>query len=295
MVKSNHKMINFTKNYKLIFLKLVILLTPLTINKYVCEFRVNQEMLLKLFAFLILAFSLVEILTKKEIFFEKSKINLSIIFLVLLLTFSLIRSKYFNISLKDYLIFLSYFVLYFSTINLINNKDQFNIFVKIFFITSFLVSLYTLLHYYGMIPYFREFAPVLSTIGQKNWTSNYIALIFPVIFSYFLLEPIIKNKIIYYFLLVINYTTLIICQSRGIWISISFTLIIALYLIIRFNFLKIFKENKKWLFFLLTIFLIINIIYSTDNPLNKSALTVPQRALSTFDEQDPSINTRILM
>jgi len=42
-------------------------------------------------------------------------------------------------------------------------------------------------------------------------------------------------------------------------------------------------------------FIIITLIYSTDNPLNKSALTVPQRAISTFDEKDPSINTRILM
>ena len=46
---------------------------------------------------------------------------------------------------------------------------------------------------------------------------------------------------------------------------------------------------------MLVIFISITIIYSTDNPLNKSAITVPQRALSTFDEQDPSINTRLLI
>ena len=39
----------------------------------------------------------------------------------------------------------------------------------------------------------------------------------------------------------------------------------------------------------------ITIIYSTDNLLNKSAMTVPQRAISTFDEQEPSINTRLLI
>ncbi|GAF68582.1 unnamed protein product, partial [marine sediment metagenome] len=40
--------------------------------------------------------------------------------------------------------------------------------------------------------------------------------------------------------------------------------------------------------------LIITIFYSTDNPLNKSAITVPQRAVSTFDQQDLSINMHIL-
>ena len=43
------------------------------------------------------------------------------------------------------------------------------------------------------------------------------------------------------------------------------------------------------------VFIVITLIYSTDSPLNKSALTVPQRAISTFEEKDPSVNTRILM
>ncbi|GAG69767.1 unnamed protein product, partial [marine sediment metagenome] len=86
-----------------------------------------------------------------------------------------------------------------------------------------------------------------------------------------------------------------ICQSRGIWISISLTLFFGIFLIFKFNFFDLFKENKRWLILLLVAFIVITFIYSTDNPLNKSALTVPQRAISTFDEKDPSINTRILM
>jgi len=86
-----------------------------------------------------------------------------------------------------------------------------------------------------------------------------------------------------------------VCQSRGIWISISLTVILAIYIIFKFNLLKLFKENKKWLILLLIIFILITIIYSTNNPLNKSAITVPQRAISTFDENDPSINTRFLI
>jgi tetratricopeptide (TPR) repeat protein len=122
-----------------------------------------------------------------------------------------------------------------------------------------------------------------------------LALIFPVAFSYFLLEQTKKNKIIYFVLLAVLYTALMICQSRGIWISISLTLVLAIYIIIKFKLCGIFKRNKKWLFLLLITFLAITIIYSTDNPLNKSAITVTQRAMSTFDEKDPSINTRLLI
>jgi len=112
---------------------------------------------------------------------------------------------------------------------------------------------------------------------------------------FYLLEKIKKKKFLYFISLSFLYAALMICQSRGIWISITLTLFLGIFLIFKFNFFNLFKENKKWLYLLLITFIIITFIYSTDNPLNKSALTVPQRALSTFDEKDPSINTRILM
>ena len=151
------------------------------------------------------------------------------------------------------------------------------------------------MQYYGFDPYLSDLHSLTSTIGQKNWISNYLAMIFPVVFSYFLLEQTKKNKIIYFFLLSILYITLMICQSRGIWISISLTLIFAIYTIFKFKFYEIFKRNKKWLVLLLVTFLAITVIYSTDNPLNKSAINVPQRAISTFNENDPSINNRFLI
>ncbi|MBA7554763.1 hypothetical protein ES705_47394 [subsurface metagenome] len=114
-------------------------------------------------------------------------------------------------------------------------------------------------------------------------------------FCFYLLEKIKKKKIIYFISLSFLYTTLMICQSRGIWISISLTLFFGIFLIFKFNFFNLFKENKKWLILLLITFIIITLIYSTDNPLNISPLTVTQRALSVFDKKDPSINTRILM
>jgi tetratricopeptide (TPR) repeat protein len=152
-----------------------------------------------------------------------------------------------------------------------------------------------MIQYYGIDPYLSDLHSLTSTIGQKNWISNYLAMIFPIVFSYFLLEQTKKIRILYFFLLNILYTTLMICQSRGIWISISITVIFAIYIIFKFKFYEIFKRNKKWLFSLLITFLVITIIYSTDNPLNKSAIAVPQRAMSTFDENDPSINTRLLI
>lgn len=279
----------------IVVLKLLLLSAPLFVNKYVYNFRVNQEAVLKLFIIILFAIWLVKIINTGECFLKKTKLDLLFILFTLVLVLSLFISKTKTVSLQDFIIFFSYILIFFLITNNPNQKSDFNSFIHLFFIISLLVSIYTIIQYYGFDPYLKDLHSLTSTIGQKNWISNYLAMIFPVAFSYFLLEKSKKNRIIYFLLLSILYANLMICQSRGIWISISITVIIAIYIIIKYKFYEIFKRNKKWLFFLLITFLVITIIYSTDNPLNKSAITVPQRALSTFDEQDPSINTRLLI
>ena len=252
-------------------------------------------MILKLFTIILIILWIIKLLSVEGVTWNKNKLNLPIYLFIIILSFSLMISNTIEVSFGDYIIFISYIILYFLVINVIGKKNEFDSFIKLYFLTSFIVPLYTLIQYYGFDPYLDNLHSLTSTIGQKNWISNYLAMIFPVVFSYFLLEQTKKDKIKYFFFLSILYATLMICQSRGIWISISITTILAIYIIFKFKLIKIFQENKKWLTLLLVTFLIITIIYSTDNPLNKSAITIPQRALSTFDEQDPSINTRLLI
>ena len=285
----------FYKKVLLTKLKLLVLFISLFIYRYIYEFRINQEMILKLFVIISIILWMIQFLSAEGATWNKNKTNLPIYLFIIILSLSLLISNAIRVSFGDYLIFISYIILYFIVINVINQKKEFDSFIKIFFITSFLVSIYVLIQYYGFDPYFTDLKRITSTVGQKNWISNYLAIIFPVIFSYFLLEKRRKNQLIYYLLLSILYITLLICQSRGIWISISLTTMFAIYLIFKYKLFKIFKENKKWLILIIVTFIILTIIYSTDNPLNKSALTVPQRALSTFDEQDPSIKTRLLI
>ena len=214
---------------------------------------------------------------------------------MLVMGLSLFKNYSIMISLSEFSLFFAYLFLYFLVVNNIENESQSNEIIKYFFFALSFISLYIILHYYGIIPYLREYGPVISPIGQKNWTSNYLSLIFPLMFCFFLLEENKRSKKIYFLFLSIIYAALMICQSRSIWISLGLTLILGVYLIYRFELLPFFYRNKKWLIILLSTFLIITLIYSTDNPLNKSPLTVTQRALSTFDEKDPSINTRFLI
>ena len=291
LIKEN----NSYNNLITIFLKLLLIIVSLFVNKYVYDFIVNQKAILILFTVILFSIFLVKIINSEKYSLQKTQLDLLVIIFSLVLIFSLFISKTKTVSLQDFIIFFSYFIIFFLITNSIDKKSDFYSFIHLFFIISSLVSIYTIIQYYGFDPYLSDLHSLTSTIGQKNWVSNYLAMIFPVMFSFFLLEETQKNKIVYFFLLSILYATLMICQSRGIWISISLTAILAIYIIIKFKFYKIFNRNRKWLFSLLLTFLAITIIYSTDNPLNKSAITVPQRAMTTFDEQDPSINTRMLI
>ena len=284
----------FYQKILLALLKLFVLFISLFIYRYVYNFRINQEMILKLFAILLVILWIIKLFSAEGVTWNKNKLNLPIYFFILILSFSLTISNAIEVSFGDYIILISYIILYFIIVNAIHQKKEFNSFIQIFSIASFLVSVYALIQYYGLDLYFHELGQITSTIGQKNWISNYLAIIFPVIFSYFLLQEERKNKLIYYILLSVLYTTLMICQSRGIWISIGLTLILAIFIMIKFRLFEIFKKNKKWMMALFIIFLIITIIYSTDNPLNKSRLTVIERALTTFDEQDLSLNMHML-
>lgn len=69
---------DYYKKIILICLKILILATVLLVNKYVYEFRVNQEMVLKLFIIIILTLLIIKYLETKEISWYVNKLNLPI-------------------------------------------------------------------------------------------------------------------------------------------------------------------------------------------------------------------------
>jgi O-antigen ligase/Flp pilus assembly protein TadD len=292
----SHLSQNSFQKLLLTVLSIFIVFISLFIYKEVYNHRINQKLILILFIIIFLALWAIKILSIEKITWTKSKLNLPLCFFIAILTISLFTSNIIKISLGDYLNFISYIILFFIVLNFIKSEKEFNSLIKVFFVTSFLVSFYTIIQYYGFDHYYGHLGKLTSTIGQKNWISNYLAMIFPIGFSYFLLQNSKKIKLYYFLFLSILYTTLLICQSRGIWISIILTIIFAFIIIFKYKLGSVFKNNKKWLFALLIVFLVITTIYSTENPLNKSRLTVAERALSTFKvAADPSINTRFLM
>jgi len=155
----------------------LLLSIPLFANKYIYNFRVNQDAILKLFTVILFAVWLAKIINTEKYFLQKTKLNLPLILFALVLILSLFISKTKTVSLQEFIIFLSYILIFFLINNNLDVKADFNSFIHLFFIISSLVSIYTIMQYYGFDPYLSDLHSLTSTIGQKNWISNYLAMI----------------------------------------------------------------------------------------------------------------------
>ncbi|GAB4113476.1 MAG: hypothetical protein Kow00103_05530 [Candidatus Caldatribacteriota bacterium] len=281
--------------YIQIQLKLLLIFSILFTNPNVYFNRINQEASLRFFLIIALFSYLIKIIIVQELNWQKTSLNHTLLLFILLNSISLVRNNNYFVGLKDLINFTSYIILFFLIINHLSNIKQIYNFFYIYLLVAFLLSLYTLLQYYNFYPLTKGVQIITSTLGQKNWTANYIAISFFIALPFFILTKERKYKFINFVLLDILYINIMICQSRGIWISIFFAVVLGLYFIYKCKLLKIFLINKKLLLLLFLSFIIITLIYSTENPLNKSRQSILQKAITVFDKEDVSINTRLLI
>ena len=273
---------------------LIITLPALFVYKYVYLFRVNQTVIINFLILAIFAFYIINVVIKKKFIYSKNSLNLPILLFVLIAAVSILINNSFWIGLRDFISFLSYFLIYFFIINNMKTKDSINFCSTIFFITASLVSLYLMVQYYGIDPFLSSIQRLTSTLGNQNYVASYLGLIFPIAFSFFLIETKKINKILVESVLIIIYTGIIICHTRAIWAAIFFSLLFFKFILSYFKINRILKDNQKWLIILFSLFLLITLIYSTSNPLNRSPITATERAISTFDMQGSSLRSRLL-
>lgn len=284
----------------LYLLQASFLLVPLYFNKNVLRFRTSQQASLYFFVILLLFFLSIEFLFSKHSQLSYYKIiqplhHKAILLFIFLLFFSFFISPNKWISFQDVLIFLSYFAFYFIVIRSVKSRKRICTIIHTMFFAVFIVALYTLIQYYGWDPLIPEMPIVTSTIGQRNWISNYLFLSMPISFFFLLTEKESKKKLFYFILLALTYLDLIILQSRGIWISIVVAILFGLVLLSKFNISSLFFQNKKWVILLLVTFVFITAIYSTENFLNRSPLLLEDRVLPVLEGEDVSLNARLLI
>jgi len=100
----------------------IIILPALFIYKYVYNFRINQAIIINLLALGIIAFYILKIIKEGKVIYSIHSLNLTILLFILIATLSLLINNTFWIGLKDFINFLSFYLIYFLVINNIKNK-----------------------------------------------------------------------------------------------------------------------------------------------------------------------------
>ena len=284
---------NYKRIWNILF-SLIIVLPILLVYKYVYNFTTNQTMIVNLLTLTIFTYYIFLIIKEGKFIYSVNSLNFPILLFILIAVLSILVNNSFWVSLKYFINLLSLFLIYFFIINNIKTKDIFSFCLIIFFITASFVSLYLLIQYYGLDPFLSDTKRLTSTLGNKNYVSGYLALIFPIAFSFFLIESKKRKKIFFEIILLIIYTGIIVCHTRAIWAALFFSLLLFGYFLFHFKINNILKDNKKWLVILFSLFLLITLIYSTNNPLNRSSITAAERAISAFDMQGISLREHLL-
>ena len=124
-------------------LKLLVLFIPLFCNKNIIYLRINQEAVLKLFIIFAFTFWVLNNLNNTNFEININKLNLPVLLFVLITTISFVNTKYLIVSLREYIIFLFYGILFFLIISNIRSELQFNSFIRGVFILIKLIHIRT--------------------------------------------------------------------------------------------------------------------------------------------------------
>ena len=250
------------------------------------------------FVFLLLwMFALKVVFSPQEImdvFQDKPAVNKAILVFVLLLLFSVALSPNRWISFQAFLLSLSYLLFYFLVKKTMKHKKMVISISHLLFFVAFIMASYTLIQYYKLDPFLKGINQLTSTIGQRNWIANYLYMVTPLIFIFFLLEKRVKTKLLYLFLLSIIYINFIILQSRSIWIVIALTGIAGLLFLFKLRVSRPFLKNRHWLLLFFIIIILITWGYSTTNHINRSPSFMEERVLPALKGEELSVNQHFL-
>ena len=152
--------------------------------------------------------------------FGNMKLVYSCIPFVLCIMLSAIKSIELSSTVKEIVRWLELFLIYYLTINLINNEKKLRIILYSIFLTVAMVSVL------GIINYLSMGHRAISFFGNPNPLAGYINLIIPVLFGMLMSSVFLWERITLGTFLVLSIWTWFLTFSRSAWFSLIITMIL---------------------------------------------------------------------
>jgi putative inorganic carbon (hco3(-)) transporter len=193
-------------------------------------------------------------------YFGNTKLVYCCIPFVLCIILSAIKSIELPLTMKEIVRWLELIVIYYLTINLINDDKKIRIILYSMFLTMVIVSTCGIINYYNGVGCMFWGQRASSFFGNPNPFAGYVNLIIPVLFGMMMASVFLWEQIILGFFTVLTIMAWFFSFSRSGWLSLILTITLVLSLT---------KAKKRVLLYLVIFFAILAIIFSFSNNRQK--------------------------
>ena len=187
--------------------------------------------------------------------FRNMKLVYCYIPFVLCIMLSAIKSIELSLTVKEIVRWLELIVIYYLTINLINDDKKMRVVLYSIFLTMAMVSVF------GIINYLSAGWRAVSFFGNPNPLAGYANLIIPVSFGMLMTSVCLWERITLGIFTVLSIIIWVFTFSRSAWFSLVLTMILVFSLI---------KVKKKRVVLLLVVFLAISAILLLSSNINRN-------------------------
>lgn len=290
----------YTKAVEVSIIALVVLVPIVFYPRCITVFIPPKEVVTVVLVLLTLMFWVLKMISKEEIKFTSTPLNLSVLSFIFICILSLIWSNSFFVSLKELPLFLAGPLLYFIITNNICAERQVNRILNILVIVGGLFGIYGILQYNGIDFSFwiRNIGrqQVFGLFGNVNYFAEYLIVPLPIAVSLFFVSRNKFKKILLLIGILAMSTSLIVTFTRGSYLGFGASLIFMSFLFLISRGKNFIKNNKKIFIIILAVVIIITFLFAIPTPLNKSGTVISKiksRISITQLTQSSSIKRRI--
>ena len=263
----------FTNAIEASIIALVILVPIAFYPRCITVFTPAKETITEILVLLALMFWVLKMISREEIKFTSTPLNLSILSFIFICILSLIWSNNFFVSVKELPLFLAGPLLYFVITNNISDERQISLILNILLIVGGLFGIYGILQYNGIDFSFwiRNIGrqQVFGLFGNVNYFAEYLIIPLPIAVSLFFATQNKLKKILLLIGIIVMGASLTATFTRGSYLGFGASLIFMSFLFLISRGKNFIKKNRKIFIIILAVVVIITFLFTITTPLNK--------------------------
>ena len=164
-------------------------------------------------------------------YFGNTKLVYCCIPFVLCIMLSAVKSIELSLTVKEIVRWLELFLIYYLTINLINDEKKMRIILYSMVLTVAIASTYGIINYYNSVEYGTLWHRASSLFGSPNPFAGYVNLIIPVFFGMLMASVFLWERIMLGVLAVLSIIACFLSVSRSGWLSLVLTMVLVFFLV----------------------------------------------------------------